>query len=265
MTGSLILKSFCNSAIRVIFKIIIIMITATLKDGQQTATSRSRCGCRASSPSSCRSSQSSPSSKLSSLSSSWQCRNQLHDHDIDHHAEHGEVDKGRGRKNSINLSIDICHLLLITIKTSLNNWKKNPKMLQIKWKSHYIEDIRRLVWFRAHDASLEWVNIDTAGWSQRSAVCSQQKCLCCLIVNIVISRQSVMFSKSAVLLLLCLQAFGLMPGIGGLVMGEEGLAANCTTRLMSAKMGQRHRLPFLNLFLNFDFTAWQVWPSLCFS
>ena len=50
-----------------------------------------------------------------------------------------------------------------------------------------------------------------------------------------------MFSKSAVLLLLCLQAFGLMPsGIGGFAMGEEGLAANCTTRLMSAKMGQRH-------------------------
>ena len=60
-----------------------------------------------------------------------------------------------------------------------------------------------------------------------------------------------MFSKSAVLLLLCLQAFGLMPGIGGLVMGEEGLAANCTTRLMSAEMGQRHKLPSLNLFLNF--------------
>ena len=40
--------------------------------------------------------------------------------------------------------------------------------------------------------------------------------------------------------LLCLQAFGLMPGIGGLVTGEEGLAANCTTRLMSAEMGQRH-------------------------
>ena len=85
---------------------------------------------------------------------------------------------------------------------------------------------------------LEWVNIDTAGWSQRSAVCSQQKCLYRLIVDIVISRQSVMFS--AVLLLLCLQAFGLMPGIGGLVMEEEGLAANCTTRLMAAKMDQRH-------------------------
>ena len=84
---------------------------------------------------------------------------------------------------------------------------------------------------------LEWVNIDTAGWSQRSAVCSQQKCLCCLIVN---SRQSVMFSKSAVFLFLCMQAFGLMPGIGGLVMEEEGLAANCTTRLMAAKMGQMH-------------------------
>ena len=96
---------------------------------------------------------------------------------------------------------------------------------------------------------LEWVNIDTAGWSQRSAVCSQQKCLCCLIVNIVISRQSAMFSKSAVLLLLCLQAFGLMPGIGGLVMGEEGLAANCTTRLMSAQNGSKAHIgyPCLNL------------------
>ena len=89
---------------------------------------------------------------------------------------------------------------------------------------------------------LEWVNIDTAGWSQRSAVCSHQKCLHCLIVNIVNSksRHGVRFSKSAVLLLLCLQAFGLMPGIGGLVMEEEGLAANCTTRLMAAKMDQRH-------------------------
>ena len=120
---------------------------------------------------------------------------------------------------------------------------------------------------------LEWVNIDTAGWSQRSAVCSQQKCLYCLIVNIVISRQSVMFSKSAVLLLLCLQAFGLMPGIGGLVMEEEGLAANCTTRLMAAKMGQRHTHSSFILCPNFVtnpfwlkyFTTWQVWPSLCFS
>ena len=56
-----------------------------------------------------------------------------------------------------------------------------------------------------------------------------------------------MFSKSAVHLLLCMQAFDLMPGIGGLVAGEEGLAANCTTRLMSAKMDQRYvsDIPFL--------------------
>ena len=59
-----------------------------------------------------------------------------------------------------------------------------------------------------------------------------------------------MFSKSAVLLLLCLQAFGLMSGIGGLVMVEEGLAANCNTQLVSAKMGQIHGHSFLNICLN---------------
>ena len=63
------------SDIHLIFKIILIMTTVNWKDGLQTSTCRSRCGCRASStrspssPPSCRSSPSSPSSKLSSLSS----------------------------------------------------------------------------------------------------------------------------------------------------------------------------------------------------
>ena len=60
-----------------------------------------------------------------------------------------------------------------------------------------------------------------------------------------------MFSKSAVLLLLCLQAFDLMSGIGGLVMGDEGLAANCNTQLVSAKMGQIDEYSLLNIGLNF--------------
>ena len=66
------------SVIKVIFKIILIMITVNWKDGLQTSTCRSRCGCRASStrspssPPSCRSGLASPSSKLSTLSSPWQ-------------------------------------------------------------------------------------------------------------------------------------------------------------------------------------------------